>query len=30
MLAIPLLDLAVGGFRELYLCAADPNFECPY
>ncbi len=30
MLAIPLLDQAVGGFRVFCLCAVDPNFECPY
>jgi hypothetical protein len=29
MIAIPGLDQAVGGFRVFYLCAVDPNFECP-
>ena len=29
MSAIPGLDQAVGGFRGFYLCAVDPNFECP-
>jgi len=29
MIAIPGLDQAVGGFRLFYLCAVDPNFECP-
>ena len=29
MIAIPGLDQAIGGFRVFYLCAVDPNFECP-
>jgi hypothetical protein len=29
MMAIPGLDQAIGGFRVFYLCAVDPNFECP-
>lgn len=29
MIAIPGLDQAIGGFRLFYLCAVDPNFECP-
>lgn len=30
MIAIPGLDKAVGGFRLFYLCAVDPNFDCPF
>lgn len=30
MISIPGLDQAVGGFRLFYLCAVDPNFECPF
>ena len=30
MIAIPGLDQAVGGFRAFYLCAVDPQFECPF
>ena len=30
MIAIPGLDQAIGGFRTFYLCAVDPNFECPF
>ena len=29
MIAIPGLDQAIGGFRVFYLCAVDPNFQCP-
>ena len=29
MISIPGLDQAVGGFRLFYLCAVDPNFDCP-
>lgn len=30
MIAIPGLDQAAWGFRAFYLCAVDPNFECPF
>lgn len=29
MAVIPGLDAAINGFRIYYLCAVDPNFECP-
>ena len=29
MATIPGLDLAIGGFRTVYRCAVEPDFDCP-